>query len=166
MKNEKNFVTHLVALGHLSFYMPQAIGSQLKMFVQNLVKDLFVNPNADEVLNRSKTSLKLAGKWCDNEDDLPFETRAQIEAIKLITRWCLGLKGESSSTASSIKLLARIIVEQGDTNSSKTKMEPEKSRIRLTSGTQLLKFAQESCFRSFINAEYFHIIAKLMIVSF
>ncbi len=45
------------------------------------------------------------------------------------------------------------------------KSEAEKSRIRSVSASQLLKLAQEFAFKPLITAEYFHIIAKCIIVS-
>lgn len=42
--------------------------------------------------------------------------------------------------------------------------EAEKSRLRSVCGSQILKLAQEPCFKQLITAEYFHLLAKLLLV--
>lgn len=156
----------------MAYYIPNLIGQNLKTYItQTLLKELIVGLNeSDETSTHNKhdvTSSKLAGKWCDNEDDLPFETRAQIEAIKTTTRWCLGLKQDCSSLVITMRILVKMIQEQGGINKTAkvAKSEPEKARLRLVCGSQLLKLAQEGCFRQHLAADYFHTLARLIIVS-
>jgi hypothetical protein len=83
----------------------------------------------------------------------------------LVTRWCLGLKCECPSLVSTIKLLSRLINEQNELSEYRNKSEPEKARLRLVCGSQLLKISQEPYFTAFIMPDQYHTIAKLIIVS-
>ena len=59
--------------------------------VKSIAKDLLLTPNetplnisASELSSsnpsqKRKNNLKLAGKWCENEDELPFNTRARVK---------------------------------------------------------------------------------------
>jgi hypothetical protein len=83
----------------------------------------------------------------------------------MATRWCLGLKAECSSLVVTLRLFARLMQEYSDLNNKIHKSEPEKARIRLTCGTQMIKLAHEINFRSYVTSEHFHLIARLIIVS-
>ncbi len=94
--------------------------------------------------------MKLAGKWCENEDELPFDTRAkvsyalkdlknfrflellifQIEGVKLLTRWCLGLKSECTSITITLKILTKLIKENICESSSTHEAADTDSQIR------------------------------------
>jgi hypothetical protein len=80
IKNEKNYITLLVSLGHIAFHIPNSVGNQLKTFITRTVfkELLFTGPASVDTDDSSSNSQKLAGKWCENEDELPFETRAQV----------------------------------------------------------------------------------------
>jgi hypothetical protein len=64
-----------------------------------------------------------------------------------------------------MKMFIKIIQQNGELNTSKPKSEPERARLRIMSGTQLLKLIQEVCFQSLLTAEFFHVLARLMIVN-
>jgi hypothetical protein len=76
------------------------------------------------------------------------------------------LKSECPNVASTVKLFARLINEQNDLVEYKEKSEPEKARIRLVCGNQILKLAQEPCFKSFILPDQYHTVARLIIVNY
>ena len=91
-----------------------------------------------------------------------------------MSRWCLGLKAECTTIAFTLKVLNKLIKENtsdshtpssnaNETDSSIS--EAEKSRIRSVCTNQLLKLAQESAFKPLITAEYFHTIARSIIVN-
>ena len=181
-KESKTFITSLVSLGHICFLMPHKVGKEIKEFMsKSIVKEVlmvpYVAPNSasinssnggDVSATKRKNSLKLAGKWCENEDELPFSTRARIEAVKLVIRWCLGLKSECTNIIFVLKILIKLIKENSSsdhahTESAESVCEAEKSRIRATCGSQLVKLAQESSFKPLITAEYFHILARLIV---
>ena len=46
IKNEKTFITLLVGLGHIAFYIPNLVGNDLKTFIaQNVYKELLYGQN-------------------------------------------------------------------------------------------------------------------------
>ncbi len=82
----------------------------------------------------------------------------------MAARWCLGLKAEAALPIT-LNIFSRIIEINSNSNYALNKSEPEKARIRLVCGAQVLKFAQEINFRSYIGANLFHLMAKLIIVN-
>ncbi len=102
----------------------------------------------------------------------------------MITRWCLGLKSECTNLTTCLKLLTKLIKDNTMENQEETSTneldvtenkskssniilqisEAERSRIRAVCGSQLIKLAQENFFKPLITAEYFHVLAKLIIV--
>lgn len=180
LKQSKTFITTLVSLGHICYLIPHKVGKEIKEFMsKSIVKDILLQPltaqlniSGSEMVStaaaKRKNNLKLAGKWCENEDELPFDTRARIEAIKLVIRWCLGLKSECTNIVFTLKILVKLIKESSSDQSSKESngvvvSEAEKSRMRSICGSQLIKLAQESCFKPLITAEFFHVLARLII---
>lgn len=91
-KNSKKFITSLVGLGHLTLLIPHLVAKEMKEFIVNtIVKGLLFTPvtqplniSANELstthvtAQKRKNNLKLAGKWCENEDELPFNTQARV----------------------------------------------------------------------------------------
>ena len=190
-KQTKNFITCLISLGHIVQLVPHLFGKEIKEFItKSIVKDILLVPattqlsafshsaNDSSISNslsaKRKNNLRLAGKWCENEDELPFNTRVRIESIKLLVRWCLGLKSECPSIINTLKILVRLIRENSSINSQSQQQQEssdnqivvsdaEKSRLRSVCGSQLIKMAQENSFKQFITAEYFHTLAKLIL---
>ena len=178
LKQSKTFITSLVSLGHICHLIPRKVGKEIKEFMsKSIVKDILLQPlsaqlnvSGSEVVStaaaKRKNNLKLAGKWCENEEELPFDTRARIEAIKLVIRWCLGLKAECTNIVFTLRILVKLIKESSSSSSSEQSSgvsEAEKSRVRCICGSQLIKLAQESCFKPLITAEFFHVLARLII---
>lgn len=95
----------------------------------------------------------------------------KIEGIKLITRWCLGLKSECTNITVSLRLLTKLIKDNSLTDQTPDEFdealvyvsESEKSRLRSVCGNQLIKLAQENCFKPLVTAEYFHVLSRLII---
>jgi hypothetical protein len=185
-KNHSTYITSLISLGHICFLIPHKVGNEVKEFMsKSIVKEILISPfnlSAVDVNNsgsggdvsvsmKRKNNLKLAGKWCENEEELPFNTRARIEAVKLVIRWCLGLKSECTNIISVLKILIKLIKDNStpeqslstSSSDSETITEAEKSRLRSTCGSKLIKLAQENSFKPLITAEYFHTLARLII---
>lgn len=102
-KNEKNFVTCLVSLGHICLLVPKLVGKEIKEFLlRAIVKDILMQPmnqplsvspqssdSSSSIASKKRNNLKLAGKWCENEDELPFATRARVSQHYFISRYNL-----------------------------------------------------------------------------
>jgi len=97
-KSPKTFITSLIGLGHLAFLIPSLVAKEMKEFVvKSIAKDLLLTP-ANQSLNISasesiltssthqkrKNNLKLAGKWCENEEELPFNTQARVRTKRIL----------------------------------------------------------------------------------
>lgn len=88
-----------------------------------------------------------------------------------MTRWCLGLKSECTNITTALRLFTKIIKENSSDHLDESHedkqtiivTEAERSRIRSVCGNQIIKLAQENSFKPLINAEYFHIVARLII---
>jgi hypothetical protein len=89
LKNEKTFITSMIARGHISYLIPNLVGKNMKEFIiKTIAKDLLLTPSTSPLnifSNETSTSsikrknnLKLAGKWCENKEELPFNTRARV----------------------------------------------------------------------------------------
>ena len=100
LKNAKTFITALIGIGHISHLIPHLVAKDIKDFIiKTVAKDLLLTPatvplniSASELSTTSvgakrKNSLKLAGKWCENKDELPFNTRARV-CFFLVYRFC------------------------------------------------------------------------------
>lgn len=95
-KNEKTFVACLISLGHVCVCVPKHVGKEVKEFLLRAVfKDVIMQPSgvlggdgwsatvtnsstSSLVVSKKRNNLKLAGKWCEDEDELPFVTRAKV----------------------------------------------------------------------------------------
>jgi hypothetical protein len=127
-RNLKTFITCLVSLGHICLLLPNKVGKEIKEFMSTtIVKELLLstsaspfNTSTSTVADQNTTSAKQkkvtkqSGKWFESDDELPFITRAKIEGIKLLTRWCLGLKSECSTILNTLKILTRIMKDNYD----------------------------------------------------
>ena len=102
LKNAKTFITSLIGIGHISHLIPHLVAKDIKDFIiKTVAKDLLLTPatvplniSASELSTTSvgakrKNNLKLAGKWCENKDELPFNTRARVCFFLLYSFWYL-----------------------------------------------------------------------------
>ena len=84
----------------------------------------------------------------------------------MVTRWCLGLSKECDGLVTALKVFQTILDFNSHHNTTNTnKSEPEKARLRIVCGAQVLKLANESMFRQYISINLFHMVARLIIVS-
>ena len=179
LKKSATYIPSLVSLGHICFLMPQKVGKDIKEFMsKTIVKEILLAAHVsnDSVTadtstsSRRQSKLRLAGQWCENEDELPLGTRAKIEAVKLVVRWCLGLKSECTSIVNVLRILIKLIKDNSSSssfslseNGAENVTEAERSRVRATCASQLLKLAQESAFKPLVTAEYFQTLARLIV---
>ena len=82
-----------LGLGHIASIIPSLVGKDMKDFVVKVIaKELLLQPtttplnisasefhsNSNASSQKRKNNLKLAGKWCENQEELPFNTRARV----------------------------------------------------------------------------------------
>ncbi|KAL5012757.1 hypothetical protein ScPMuIL_011308 [Solemya velum] len=150
-----NFITSIVALGHIAQICPQEFASDMKNIVSKMiVKDLLMQ---DRTIGPSTTEAWYA-------DHLVMEeTHAKIQAMKLLVRWLLGLKTTANNSAmSTLRLLYTVIIHEGDLMEKGQINKPELARMRLQAGCCMLKVAEEPCFAEIITREQFQALALLI----
>uniref|UniRef100_H3CHW7 PDS5 cohesin associated factor A n=2 Tax=Tetraodon nigroviridis TaxID=99883 RepID=H3CHW7_TETNG len=82
----------------------------------------------------------------------------QVQAIKLLVRWLLGMKNNQSKSANStLRLLSAMLVSEGDLTEQKKISKSDMSRLRLAAGGAILKLAQEPCYHDIITPEQFQL---------
>uniref|UniRef100_A0A674MXM2 PDS5 cohesin associated factor A n=2 Tax=Tetraodontidae TaxID=31031 RepID=A0A674MXM2_TAKRU len=129
----EQLITPLVSLGHISMLAPDQFASPMKSIVANfIVKDLLMNDRVCAVPN--------------------------VQAIKLLVRWLLGMKNNQSKSANStLRLLSAMLVSEGDLTEQKKISKSDMSRLRLAAGGAILKLAQEPCYHDIITPEQFQL---------
>lgn len=89
LKQEKNILTCLVSLGHICMLVPRLVGKEIKDFLlKTVIKEIIMQPNSQSAESsasetnltaiKKRNNIKLAGKWCEDEDQLPFATRTKV----------------------------------------------------------------------------------------
>uniref|UniRef100_A0A4W4F1P9 PDS5 cohesin associated factor A n=1 Tax=Electrophorus electricus TaxID=8005 RepID=A0A4W4F1P9_ELEEL len=82
----------------------------------------------------------------------------EVQAIKLLVRWLLGMKNNQSKSANStLRLLSAMLVSEGDLTEQKKICKSDMSRLRLAAGSAILKLAQEPCYHDIITPEQFQL---------
>uniref|UniRef100_A0A8C9VTN1 PDS5 cohesin associated factor A n=1 Tax=Scleropages formosus TaxID=113540 RepID=A0A8C9VTN1_SCLFO len=91
----------------------------------------------------------------------------EVQAIKLLVRWLLGMKNNQSKSANStLRLLSAMLVSEGDLTEQKKISKSDMSRLRLAAGSAILKLAQEPCYHEIITPEQFQLCEQLLIKFF
>ncbi|GIX88952.1 sister chromatid cohesion protein PDS5 homolog B [Caerostris extrusa] len=145
------FRTALVSLGHIALVCPDLFGMQIKSIVSKVVvKDLLM---VDFEITRHDDAM-----WIDF-DLLPEETKVKVEGMKMIVRWLLGLKTAAQSAVSTLRLLTTVILHRGDLMEKGHVSPAEKSWLRLTAATCMLKLCQEPNYSEVISLEQFQVLA-------
>ncbi|KAG8200522.1 hypothetical protein JTE90_000597 [Oedothorax gibbosus] len=148
------FRTALVSLGHIAFVCPDLFGMQIKSIVSKVVvKDLLM---VDFEITRNDDSM-----WIDY-DLLPEETKVKVEGMKMIVRWLLGLKTAAQSAVSTLRLLTTVILHRGDLMEKGHVSPAEKSWLRLSAATCMLKLCQEQSYSDVIGLEQFQVLAIMI----
>ncbi|XP_031671315.1 sister chromatid cohesion protein PDS5 homolog A-like [Oncorhynchus kisutch] len=82
----------------------------------------------------------------------------QVQAIKLLVRWLLGMKNNQSKSANStLRLLSAMLVSEGDLTEQKKISKSDMSRLRLAAGGAIMKLAQEPVYHDIITPEQFQL---------
>ncbi|KAK7496569.1 hypothetical protein BaRGS_00012221, partial [Batillaria attramentaria] len=150
-----NYITSIVALGHLAQLCPQTFATEMKNIVTKvIVKDL---------LMQDRTSGTPTDEGWYSDHLVTEETQAKVQAMKLLVRWLVGLKSNSNNSATStLRLLYTVIIHEGDLMEHGKINKPELARLRLQAGCCMLKLAEESCFAEIITREQFQALALLI----
>ncbi|CAM1154204.1 PDS5A (predicted), partial [Pycnogonum litorale] len=152
--DSKYFRTALVSIGQIAYLCSDHFGNQIKSIVyKTVVKDLLMT---DKEEPREEQEL-----WM-GFDMLPEETRVKMEGMKMLVKWLLGLKNHVNSARSALRLLSTCIRNKGDLMEKGHVCPGEKSWLRLTAATCMLKLVQESSYADVVTHEQFQGLAALM----
>ncbi|XP_052794341.1 sister chromatid cohesion protein PDS5 homolog A-like isoform X2 [Mya arenaria] len=150
-----NYITSIVALGHIANMCSEAFSSSMKTIVsKDIVKDLLMEDrtHGEQVMD----------SWY-SDHLVTEETNAKIQAMKLLMRWLLGLKSNvNNCCTSTLRLLYTVIVHEGDLMEKMLINKPELARLRLQAGCVILKLAEEPVFADLIQQEQFQALALLI----
>jgi len=150
-----NYITAIVSLGHIAQLFPQLFASEIKSIVSKvIVKELLMK-------DRSKGQ-PTDESWC-SDHMISEETNAKMMAMKLLVRWLLGVKSNTSSSGTStLRLLYTVILHDGDLMENGYTNKPELARLRLQAGCCMLKLAEEKCYSDIITKEQFQALALML----
>uniref|UniRef100_A0A8D3C3E9 Sister chromatid cohesion protein PDS5-like B n=1 Tax=Scophthalmus maximus TaxID=52904 RepID=A0A8D3C3E9_SCOMX len=95
--------------------------------------------------------------------DTHFAQIFEIQGIKLMVRWLLGVKNnQSKSGNSTLRMLTAILHSDGDLTEQGRMGKPDMSRLRLAAACALLKLAQEPCYHEIITLEQYQLCALVI----
>uniref|UniRef100_A0A673CK20 PDS5 cohesin associated factor A n=1 Tax=Sphaeramia orbicularis TaxID=375764 RepID=A0A673CK20_9TELE len=93
-----------------------------------------------------------------NNKEVQLAQIFEVQAIKLLVRWLLGMKNNQSKSANStLRLLSAMLVSEGDLTEQKKISKSDMSRLRLAAGGAIMKLAQEPCYHDIITPEQFQL---------
>uniref|UniRef100_A0AAY5EHN4 PDS5 cohesin associated factor B n=1 Tax=Electrophorus electricus TaxID=8005 RepID=A0AAY5EHN4_ELEEL len=95
--------------------------------------------------------------------DTHFAQIFEIQGIKLMVRWLLGVKNnQSKSGNSTLRMLTAILNSDGDLTEQGRLGKPDMSRLRLAAGCAVLRLAQEPCYHEIITLEQYQLCALVI----
>ncbi|XP_062616219.1 sister chromatid cohesion protein PDS5 homolog B-like [Saccostrea cucullata] len=150
-----NFITSIVALGHIAKLCPVDFAADIKAIVsKTIVKDLLM-------MDRS-SGPDTTESWY-SEHHVTEETMAKLQAMKMLVRWLEGLQSNANNSGTStLRLLYTVIIHEGDLMEKGMINKPELARLRLQAGCCMLKLAEYKCYGDLITREQFQALALLM----
>lgn len=150
-----NFITSIVALGHIAKMCPTEFAADVKAIVsKTIVKDLLM-------MDRT-TGPDTTESWY-SEHHVTEETMAKLQAMKMLVRWLEGLQSNANNSGTStLRLLYTVIIHEGDLMEKGMINKPELARLRLQAGCCMLKLAEYKCYGDLITREQFQALALLM----
>nr|XP_003477318.1 sister chromatid cohesion protein PDS5 homolog B [Cavia porcellus] len=172
--NLEHLITPLVTIGHIALLAPDQFAAPLKSLVATfIVKDLLMNDRGElSPVHSPLASPDLPVRCSSPLLQLPAEAfrvsscrhhldqHHQIQAIKMMVRWLLGMKNNhSKSGTSTLRLLTTILHSDGDLTEQGKISKPDMSRLRLAAGSAIVKLAQEPCYHEIITLEQYQLCA-------
>ena len=152
-EKNKKYLTAIVALGHLAFYLPDKFPVQIKNLVsRKIVKELVMK---DHTSARGGTDT-----WC-NIEDLCLEAQCKLEGLKMMARWLLGLKTDETTAQKTFRMLNAIIENGGDLLEEQKPNPAEKAWLRLGAGCAMLKICEQKGVGDQFTAEQFYNMSRL-----
>uniref|UniRef100_A0A671M5T8 Sister chromatid cohesion protein PDS5 homolog B-like n=1 Tax=Sinocyclocheilus anshuiensis TaxID=1608454 RepID=A0A671M5T8_9TELE len=95
--------------------------------------------------------------------DTHFAQIFEIQGLKLMVRWLLGVKNnQSKSGNSTLRMLTAILSSDGDLTEQGKMGKPDMSRLRLAAGCAVLRLAQEPCYHEIITLEQYQLCALVI----
>ncbi|XP_069130479.1 sister chromatid cohesion protein PDS5 homolog A-like [Argopecten irradians] len=150
-----NYLTSIVALGHIALYCPEEFSAEMK----NIVSKVIVK----ELLMQDHTSGPDSVESWYSEHHVTEETMAKVQAMKLLVRWLQGIKSNANNSGTStLRLLFTVIKHEGDLMERGKVNKPELARLRLQAGCCMLKLAEDRCYSELISQDQFQTLALLM----
>merc|ERR1712012_224446 len=150
----KNYLTAIVALGHLAFHLPDKFPVQIK----NLVSRKIVK----ELIMKDVTAARGGEDAWDTQESLCLETQCKLEGIKMMARWLLGLKNDEVAAQKTYRMLNAIIENGGDLLEEGKPNPAEKAWLRLGAGCAMLKISEQKGVGDQFTSEQFYTLAKLV----
>ena len=155
LNGEKNrqYLTAIVALGHLAFHLPDKFPVQIKNLVsRKIVKELMMK---DHTAARGGTE-----SW-SNLEDLCLETQCKLEGFKMMSRWLLGLKTDEMTAQKTFRMLHAVIENNGDLLEEEKPNAAEKAWLRLGAGCAMLKICEQKGVGDQFTANQFYNLSRL-----
>jgi len=150
----KHYLTAIVALGHLSFHLPEKFPVQIK----NLVSRKIVK----ELVMKDVTPARGGQDEWSSAEDLCLETQCKLEGLKMMGRWLLGLKTDEVAAQKTFRMLNAIIENGGDLLEEGKPNPAEKSWLRLSAGCAMLKICEQKGVGDQFTTEQFYTLSKLV----
>uniref|UniRef100_A0A672M2Q4 PDS5 cohesin associated factor B n=1 Tax=Sinocyclocheilus grahami TaxID=75366 RepID=A0A672M2Q4_SINGR len=95
--------------------------------------------------------------------DTHFAQIFEIQGLKLMVRWLLGVKNnQSKSGNSTLRMLTAILSSDGDLTEQGKIGKPDMSRLRLAAGCAILRLSQEPCYHEIITLEQYQLCALVI----
>uniref|UniRef100_A0A671NRE5 Sister chromatid cohesion protein PDS5 homolog B-like n=1 Tax=Sinocyclocheilus anshuiensis TaxID=1608454 RepID=A0A671NRE5_9TELE len=95
--------------------------------------------------------------------DTHFAQIFEIQGLKLMVRWLLGVKNnQSKSGNSTLRMLTAILSSDGDLTEQGKIGKPDMSRLRLAAGCAILRLSQEPCYHEIIALEQYQLCALVI----
>ncbi|XP_069700925.1 sister chromatid cohesion protein PDS5 homolog B-B-like isoform X2 [Periplaneta americana] len=161
--NSGHFLTRLVAVGHFACYLPADLK---KSFLPHIVD--FCEQVLQDIILEDKDGNAAADDgdddvvWC-NKDDLPFQTRCKVEALKAFTRVTISVDS-LEQTEATLTVLSSIVQRGSDYPGISKLSAATRARLRLTAGCCFLKICTNiSIFYRQVRNTHFLRVAALML---
>jgi len=150
----KQYLTAIVALGHLSIYVPDKFPVQIK----NLVSRKIVK----ELVMKDITPARGGDEEWVEQDQVCLETQCKLEGLKMMGRWLLGLRSDEVAAQKTFRMLNAIIENGGDLLEEGKPNAAEKSLLRAGAGCAMLKICEQKGVGDQFTTEQFYTLSKLV----